>query len=186
MNPTFWIHSVLLICTCVCYWITYRGFIPGEAWFPLSFLFSSSKGEVLGDFPHHWWWGGNRCWHCASLVEAAILLRFLRWSTLNFCILIVSFLIFKNFFSWVFSSLFVWVFGLHVCKCTLCVWCLQRPQEGTLSPETGVTGGCKLPCEWWELTWVLCRAANALNHWVTSVAPSWILLTNPCCPNWRC
>ncbi|XP_041911063.1 cystatin-like 1 [Arvicola amphibius] len=28
--------------------------------------------------------------------------------------------------------------------------CLQRPEEGIGSPETGVAGGCELPCGFWE------------------------------------
>ena len=33
----------------------------------------------------------------------------------------------------------------------VCAWCPQRPEEGIRSPGTGVKGGCKPPCECWEL-----------------------------------
>jgi hypothetical protein len=36
---------------------------------------------------------------------------------------------------------------MHAC---MHVWCLQRPEEGTRSPGTGVTNDCKPPRECWE------------------------------------
>jgi hypothetical protein len=39
-------------------------------------------------------------------------------------------------------------FCLHVCH--MCAWCLWRLEEGTRTPETGVTEGCKLPWRSWE------------------------------------
>ena len=33
----------------------------------------------------------------------------------------------------------------------MCAWCLQRPEEGTEFPGTGVTDGWEPLCEFWEL-----------------------------------
>lgn len=44
----------------------------------------------------------------------------------------------------------VLVFCLNVSTCTLHSWCLWRPEEGTKSPKTVVTEGCKPPYECWE------------------------------------
>jgi hypothetical protein len=43
---------------------------------------------------------------------------------------------------------------LHVCVVCLFTWvqCLRRPEEGVVSPRTGVTGS-------WELHW--CRELNS-------------------------
>jgi hypothetical protein len=39
---------------------------------------------------------------------------------------------------------------MYVCIPHAC-WCLWRPEEGARSPGPGVTDGCELPHEFWEL-----------------------------------
>ena len=58
------------------------------------------------------------------------------------------------FFKLLFYYYFVSVGGaLHTWTSVyqVCAWCSHRPEEGIRSPGTGVKGGCKLPCECWEL-----------------------------------
>lgn len=60
-----------------------------------------------------------------------------------------------------------------LCACTcLCLfiymnhrhaWYLWRSEEHWI-PGTGVVHGCEPPCDFGEITWVLCRAASALSH----------------------
>jgi hypothetical protein len=37
-----------------------------------------------------------------------------------------------------------------VYTCTVCSWCLRRPEEDVESPETRVTDSCEMLCECWE------------------------------------
>ena len=37
---------------------------------------------------------------------------------------------------------------MHVCLCSMCMKCPQRPEEGARFPETVVTDGCGRPCGW--------------------------------------
>ena len=39
---------------------------------------------------------------------------------------------------------------LLVCVCTVCMQCLQRPDENGGSSETVVTDDCELPCGFWK------------------------------------
>lgn len=41
------------------------------------------------------------------------------------------------------ASRFVWVFGLHVWLCTMCLQCLHRPEEGGRAPLEGVYAGLR-------------------------------------------
>ena len=45
----------------------------------------------------------------------------------------------------IFTILYMWVFCLHVCLCTMCIQYSQRPEDGVGSPGTGVTNACELP-----------------------------------------
>lgn len=38
----------------------------------------------------------------------------------------------------------------NVCLQTICVQYLRRPEEGTIFPGVGVTGGCEQACRCWE------------------------------------
>lgn len=40
---------------------------------------------------------------------------------------------------------------MHVCKCTMCVRCSLRLEEGVGSPGAGVIGGYQLPHGMWRL-----------------------------------
>ena len=42
------------------------------------------------------------------------------------------------------------------------VQCLQRPEEGLISPETRVTDGCELLCGCWELNLGLLEEQSVL------------------------
>lgn len=59
------------------------------------------------------------------------------------------------------------MFCLHIYMCTWYVysWHSQRPEL----PGTGVSDGCKPPCECWELNRVFCESSTLLTHWVVSL-----------------
>lgn len=44
--------------------------------------------------------------------------------------------------------LYTWALGLSVCLCTMCMHCLQRPEEGFRSRGTEITEACDSPCGW--------------------------------------
>lgn len=44
--------------------------------------------------------------------------------------------------------------------CITCTTCLQRLEEHVGSPGTGGTGSCKLLCECWKVTLVLCKCSD--------------------------
>lgn len=48
---------------------------------------------------------------------------------------------------------FMCMYALSVCVYGyyICVWSLQRSEEGIGAPGTGVTNDCELPCECWKL-----------------------------------
>lgn len=48
---------------------------------------------------------------------------------------------------------FMYVYALPVCVYGhyICVWSLQRSQEGIGGPGTRVTNGCEIPCGCWKL-----------------------------------
>lgn len=41
---------------------------------------------------------------------------------------------------------YVWMSYLHVCKCTACMQCPQRPEVASF-PGTGIEDVCELPCQ---------------------------------------
>lgn len=64
---------------------------------------------------------------------------------------------------------------MYMCKMPTCMYvyriialCPQKSEQGAMFPRTEVTGDCKVPCATENWTWVLERAANALNHWAFS------------------
>lgn len=57
----------------------------------------------------------------------------------------------EHFLKYVFIfTLKVWVFCLLLCLCTKCGHCLQNPEEGIASCETGDTKGLEQPGGSWE------------------------------------
>lgn len=87
---------------------------------------------------------------------------------------------------------FMWMGVLPAC---MSVWYPPRPEEGTESPGTELTGGCELLCGSWEPNLgPSARASSASNHPSTSPAPgngdfeltgSWILSSSLFkCPGW--
>lgn len=50
------------------------------------------------------------------------------------------------------SFIDLYLFSLYVClrefMCAISVQGLTEAREGIVSPRTGATGGCELPCEW--------------------------------------
>lgn len=56
------------------------------------------------------------------------------------------------------------MFGMHVYLYTCASLCPERLKEGIGSPRTGMTDNYELPCEYWELNWVLKdQTINAVN-----------------------
>ena len=54
-----------------------------------------------------------------------------------------------------------------VCMCSICVQCLQRPEEGTGSPEIEIIHGCSHHAGARNQTWVLCKSrgcSEPLSH----------------------
>lgn len=47
--------------------------------------------------------------------------------------------------------MFIWGFGHTYSYATMCVQCLERPEEGARSSRTGVKDVCKFSCRCWEL-----------------------------------
>lgn len=74
------------------------------------------------------------------------------------------------FFSFFLILFYVCMFCGHAYLCTLCIaWCLQRLEEGTGSPGTRVTGGCKQPCRYWASNCSPFPGQQVSNHLSTSL-----------------
>lgn len=57
----------------------------------------------------------------------------------------------------------------------MCVWVLQRPEEGAGSCGTGVTGGCELPDRYWALD---LKVIGTFHCWAISLSSPWVSCNN--------
>lgn len=65
-----------------------------------------------------------------------------------------------------FYVLFLWAFLMHVCKYTVCVWCLQK----------GLQIPWNLSYRWlWAIMWIL-RIKPVLRPWAASACNLWAIL----------